>query len=283
MKAVVDATRKVKLFCNEFGFAAGRLKGSLAEGRNKNMIYNNISDSAKIGNNVKFGQFITVGDNVKIGDNCIIESYSCIGYSNGRERSGLSIGKNAHIRSHSIVYLGSSIGENLVTGHHSIIRENCIVGDGFQLGSGSVLMGDLEIGNYVKTGSKVEIGQFSKVGNYVWIFINSSLLTDKHPPSMDIIGPTINDFAIVGAHCVVFPGVTVGKDCLLGSGCFLTKDLGDLTIAVGNPFRELGSVKKIKLEDGITSAYPWRYRYQNGYPIEIASSWLAEVKKIEDT
>ena len=54
MKAVVDATRKVKLFCNEFGFAAGRLKGSLAEGRNKNMIYNNISDSAKIGNNVKF-------------------------------------------------------------------------------------------------------------------------------------------------------------------------------------------------------------------------------------
>jgi UDP-3-O-[3-hydroxymyristoyl] glucosamine N-acyltransferase len=74
------------------------------------MIYNNISNSAKIGNNVKFGQFITVGDNVEIGDNCIIESYSCIGYSNGRERSGLSIGKNAHIRSHSIVYLGSSIG-----------------------------------------------------------------------------------------------------------------------------------------------------------------------------
>ena len=58
------------------------------------MIYNNISDSAKIGNNVKFGQFITVGDNVEIGDNCIIESYSCIGYSNGRERSGLSIGQN---------------------------------------------------------------------------------------------------------------------------------------------------------------------------------------------
>ena len=57
------------------------------------MNYNNISDSAKIGNNVRFGQFITVGDNVEIGDNCIIESYSYIGYSNGLERSGLSIGK----------------------------------------------------------------------------------------------------------------------------------------------------------------------------------------------
>jgi hypothetical protein len=32
MKAVVDATRKVKLFCNEFGFTAGMLKGPIAEG-----------------------------------------------------------------------------------------------------------------------------------------------------------------------------------------------------------------------------------------------------------
>ena len=81
------------------------------------MSNNLISKKAKIGKNLKIGNFVTITDNVEIGDNCEIESYSYIGYSNGRERGKLIIGNQAKIRSHSVLYLGSKIGESLVTGH----------------------------------------------------------------------------------------------------------------------------------------------------------------------
>ena len=40
----------------------------------------------------------------------------------------------------------------------------------------------------------------------------------------------------------------------------MTKDLGDLTIAVGNPFRELGSVKKIKRIPELNFEF-WKYGF----------------------
>ncbi len=156
---------------------------------------NSISSKARIGQNVSLGNYVTISDDVEIGDNSVIESYCHLGYSNGREGGELVIGENAHIRSHSVCYLGARIGADLVTGHHTIIRENCSIGDGFQLGAGSIVMGELEIGDHVKTGSRVEIGQQSTVGNCVWIFLNTTLINDKYPPSLEIDGHTIADLA----------------------------------------------------------------------------------------
>jgi acetyltransferase-like isoleucine patch superfamily enzyme len=243
---------------------------------------NIISEDAKIGKNVKFGNFVTVEAGVTIGSDSVIESYSHIGYSNGRERSGLVIGKCAHVRSHSIIYQGSLIGDDLVTGHHAVIRENCQIGDSFQAGGATTVMGELEIGSYVKTGSSVEIGQGSKVGDCVWIYINTSLINDRRPPSEDIVGPIIEDFAVIGAHSMIYPGVRVGVDSLVGSGCFLMQDLPAGNIAVGNPSRIIGPTSKIKYtEDGVEkNTYPWRFRYHKGYPEKLVASWLEEAEKL---
>lgn len=244
---------------------------------------NIISQDAKVGRNVRFGNFVTVGPGVTIGDNCVIESYSFIGYSNGRENGKLTIGDNAHVRSHSILYLGSVIGKNLVTGHHAIIRENCVIGDSFQAGSATIVMGELSIGDFVKTGSNVEIGQGSQIGSCVWIFLNSSLINDRYPPSEDIKGPVIEDYSVIGAHSVIYPGVRVGADSLVGSGCFLTQDLPPATIAVGNPSRAVGPVSKIKFntDEGEIDGYPWRYRFNKGYPRELVEKWLREAEDLE--
>ena len=241
---------------------------------------NLISKKSKIGKNLKIGNFVTISENVIIGDNCEIESYCHLGYSNNRENGPLVIGDNALIRSHSIIYLGSTIAENLITGHHTTIRENSFIGKDFQLGSQSIVMGELTIGDYVKTGSNVEIGQNSNIGNFVWIYLNSSLINYMYPPSEEILGPKVGDFSIIGAHSLIYPGVNIGKDCLIGSGCFLLRDLSDSTIAVGNPSREIGPVSKIKIESSSSSAYPWRYRFHRGYPEELVKKWMEEVDKL---
>jgi acetyltransferase-like isoleucine patch superfamily enzyme len=242
---------------------------------------NVISNEARIGKNVKFGNFVTVAAGASIGDDSIIESYSYIGYSNGRERGDLTIGKRAHVRSHTVIYQGSTIGDDLVTGHHAVIRENCQIGDAFQAGIATVLMGELEIGDYVKTGSSVEIGQGSRLGSFVWIYINTSLINDRRPPSAEISGPIVEDYAVIGAHCVIYPGVRVGTDSLVGSGCFLMQDLAPEQIAVGNPSKVIGPTSKIKVEiDGEKkSVYPWRFRFHKGYPKELVDTWLDEAHK----
>jgi len=72
----------------------------------------------------------------------------------------------------------------------------------------------------------------------------------------------------------------VGFDALVGSGCFLSRDLPDLTIAVGNPSREIDPVTRIKLEDGVSPAYPWRHRFQRGYPEELTQKWVREADEL---
>jgi acetyltransferase-like isoleucine patch superfamily enzyme len=235
-----------------------------------------VSDKATIGGNVTIAANAIVYDDVEIGDNSVIESYCEIGYSNGREKRGLIIGENAKIRSHSILYQGSVIGKNLVTGHHAIIRENMQIGDDFQAGAGTIVMGEAVIGDYVKTGSMVEIGQLSRIGNYVWIYLHSILINDLYPPSEDIVGPEISDYAIIGASCVVFPGVKVGRNSIVSAGCVLKNDLPDNQIAVGNPQKIIGSISEIKILGTGEDAYPWRYRFHRGYPQEVISGWMKE-------
>lgn len=237
-----------------------------------------ISSKAKIGKDVEIGNFVTIGPDVEIGDGCRIESYSYIGYDNGRGNGKLILGPNAHIRSHSILYTGSIIGANLLTGHQAIIRENCNVGDSFQAGTKTVLMGNLTVGDHVRTGSNVEIGETSNVGDFVWIYLNTSLITDRYPPSNDISGPSIGNFSVIGAHSLIYPRVCLGHDVLVGAGCIVTKDLDSERVAVGSPMRVLGSVKDLtyKKDGQEHKLYPWRNRFSRGYPDDIVEGWLKE-------
>jgi acetyltransferase-like isoleucine patch superfamily enzyme len=239
-----------------------------------------ISKRANIGNNARIGEFVIIHDDVTIGDDAIIESFCELGYSNGREAGPLFVGDGAHIRSHSVLYLGSSIGDHLRVGHHAAIRENSKIGNGFQLGTSSIVMGECSIGEYVKTGSQVEIGQRSRLGNFIWLFLNSMLLNDPRPPSAIIVGPDIGDFAVIGAGSAIFPGVRVGEGSLVGAGCILSTDVPAGQIAVGNPPKLIGSVTRLSMPDG-TPAYPWRYRFQAGYPQDIVEHWLHESANLQ--
>ena len=51
--------------------------------------------------------------------------------------------------------------------------------------------------------------------------------------------------ASLGAGCIVLPGVTVGKDALVGAGSVVTKDVPEGAIVVGNPAKISGYRRKI--------------------------------------
>jgi acetyltransferase-like isoleucine patch superfamily enzyme len=46
----------------------------------------------------------------------------------------------------------------------------------------------------------------------------------------------------IGANTVILPGVTIGKNAVVGASSVVTKSIPDYAIAVGNPARVIRSI-----------------------------------------
>lgn len=237
-----------------------------------------ISPRAKLGKNVSVGAFTIIHDNVEIGDGTIIEGFCEIGVSTKlTNNKTLIIGKDSQIRSHSIFYEGSRFGDKLVTGHRVTVREFTEAGANFQLGTLSDIQGYCTIGDYVRTHSNVHIGQKSTIGNFVWIFPYVVLTNDPHPPSNVLKGCTLADFSVVATMSVVLPGVTVGKNSLVGAHSLVSKDVPEGMVVAGSPAKVICPASKIKLQDGSDAeAYPWTRHFHRGYPQSVIEKWMGK-------
>ncbi len=234
-----------------------------------------ISKRASIGKNVSLSEGVIVYDNVEIGDNTFISPYCVIGeptvdyYRNKHKHSfkRTVIGANSIIRSFTTIYENVEIGSNFQTGHHAVIREGTIIGNYTSFGSFSEMPGHSEIGNYVRIHSKVMLSENNLIEDYVWIFPFVVLTNVKHPPIGEFQRTIIKEYAQVFSHSVILPGITIGENAIIGAGTMVTKDVPKERLIMGNPGKDIKSVRDIKDENGIP-IYPWKdtlleYR---GYP-----------------
>lgn len=232
-----------------------------------------LGSNVKIGKNVTIGAYTVIYDNVELGDNVVIGPHSLIGepladyYDNQNYISPkLTVGKDSLIRSNAIIYAGSSIGHHFECGHRVTIRENTIMGNHCRIGTLSDIQGHCQFGEYVQLHSNVHIGQKSVIGNFVWLFPYVVLTNDPHPPSNFLVGVVIKDFAIVATMSVIMPGVTIGSDALVGAQSLVRKDVPPETVVVGNPAKEITTVRSIKSKETGGEVYPWRYHFDRGMP-----------------
>lgn len=93
-----------------------------------------------------------------------------------------------------------------------------------------------------------------RIGDNVQVAPNVSIYTAGHPVHPDTrnsgyeygIDITIGDNVWIGGNTCILPGVTIGKNVVIGAGSVVTKDIPDDMIAVGNPCRV---IRKITEED----------------------------------
>jgi len=247
-----------------------------------NMIHQTaiISTKAKIGHNVIIEPYCIIHDNVEIGDNCFIGSFSEIGLPTPLAQiNKLVIGGNSTIRSHSVLYIGSMIGEYFSTGHYASVRENSEIGKNVQLGSRSDIQGDCSIGDYTKMHADVHVGKCSKIGSYVWLFPEVLLTNDPTPPSENLKGVTIEDFAVLAAKVLVLPGVTIHKDAVIAASSVVKTDVPTGKMFSGNPGKVVCSANILRCANNPKiRAYPWRNRFHRGYSEEDVQQWLNNIK-----
>ncbi|MGQ4876308.1 MAG: acyltransferase [Promethearchaeia archaeon] len=163
------------------------------------------------------------------------------------------IGKNPNIREPTIIYEGNEIGDNFNTGHFVTIREYNRIGNNVSIGSHSNIEHHIIIEDNVRIHSNCFVPEYSILKHDCWLGPNVVLTNAKYPKSRNVKselkGPTIGEFAIIGANSTILPGVKIGKYALIGAGSVVTKNVPNFAIIVGNPGRIIGDIRNLDRYD----------------------------------
>lgn len=150
-----------------------------------------------------------------------------------------SLGSNVKISDKVSIYNAS----NIDIGSHVRIDDFCILSAGSE---------GIQIGNYVHIACYVSL--IGKCEIVVEDFVGISSRTAVYSSSDDysgevLVGPTIPEefknvdhrpvtfkkYSLIGASCVILPGVTVGEGTAVGALSLLSKNLDDWGIYIGSP------------------------------------------------
>ncbi|HVS82049.1 MAG TPA: N-acetyltransferase [Pyrinomonadaceae bacterium] len=189
--------------------------------------------------------------NVALGANHRIDDFVIIGAPARESQPGevaTSIGPNAIIRSHTVIYAGNHIGANFQTGHSVMIRESNEIGDDVSIGTHSNIEHHVKIGNRVRIHSRVFIPEYSILEDDAWVGPGAVFTNDLYPPSHDasaLKGPHLMPGARVGANVTLLPGVIIGRNALVGAGAVVVCDVPDGKVVVGNPARIIKDVSEL--------------------------------------
>ena len=152
--------------------------------------------------------------------------------------SSSSTEENESILSELLGKIGSNVkidkpfycdyGKNIFIGNNGIININCTFVD----------CNKIEIGNNVLIASNVQIYTATHPVN-----VKERLVDEWEENSgqaffrVYALPVKIEDNVWIGGGAIILPGVTIGKNSVIGAGSVVTKDIPSNCVAVGNPCR----------------------------------------------
>jgi len=158
------------------------------------------------------------------------------------------IGDDVIIRNGGIIYSGCQIDDRTMLGHYVVMRDGTKIGKDCMVGHHVVFEGATEVGNFTAIHSQCHVSSYSEIGSYVFM---GPMVVSTNDPVMNHMrknikivykGITIHHGARIGGGCVLMPGITIGREALIGAGSLVTKDVPDYAIVYGSPAKIMGKV-----------------------------------------
>jgi acetyltransferase-like isoleucine patch superfamily enzyme len=119
-------------------------------------------------------------------------------------------------------------------GAYAVCCSNIKIGENVVIRPMSILMatknGQINIENDVLIGSGVHI----YVSNHKFDDTSVAIYYQGHSADKSVL---IKEGSWIGANAIILPGVTIGRNAVVGAGSIVTKDVPDFTVVAGNPAR----------------------------------------------
>jgi acetyltransferase EpsM len=118
----------------------------------------------------------------------------------------------------------------------SIVSKSASIDEGTVVLAGAIIQPGVTIGKHCIINTNSNIDHESYINSF------SSIC-----PGVTICGKVnIRELTFIGANSTIIQGITVGKNCIVGAGTVVIKNVNDNCKIVGNPARMLCSVDIIK-------------------------------------
>lgn len=138
------------------------------------------------------------------------------------------IGSKSSVWAFAHILPGAVIGSECNICDHVFIENDVIVGDRVTVKSGVQLWDGVRLQNDVFVGPNAT-------------FTNDRFPRSKHYPEK--FSPTVVEArASIGANATILPGLTIGRNAMVGAGAVVTKNVPPNAIVMGNPARITGYV-----------------------------------------
>ncbi len=155
-----------------------------------------------------------------------------------------SLGSGTRVWAFAHVLPGARIGSDCNICDHVFIENDVVLGDRVT----------------VKCG--VQLWDGLRVGDDVFIGPNATFTNDRFPRSKAypeaFLQTRIDDHASIGANATILPGLTIGRNAMVGAGAVVTRSVPPHAIVVGNPARIVGYVdaKRGHSPESVIAAIP---------------------------
>jgi len=119
----------------------------------------------------------------------------------------------------------------------------CRIGNNTKIDSYVYMEEGVKVGSNCKIRPFVFIPTGVTIEDNVFIGPNVTFTNDKYPKSRGkwTLMPTrVRKFASIGAGSTIVPGITIGRNALVGAGSTVTKSIPANAIVVGSPARIVG-------------------------------------------
>lgn len=152
------------------------------------------------------------------------------------------VGDGTRIWAFAHVLPGAVIGSNCNICDHVFIENDVIVGDEVTIKSG------------------VQLWDGIRLGNRVFVGPNATFTNDRFPRSKEypetFLLTTVEDGASIGANATILPGVTIGRQAMIGAGAVVIKNVPPNAVVVGNPAIIIGYQTGPQIQPTVTQTFP---------------------------